>query len=157
MRFVFSVHFHQSLRKLNQWTSIRLIRKMHKSLYKDISIFLWQGSTESSYRQETIFLDRPVEELSIKPWPILALETFRRHFDLFETFDFLDFLSFLSDSNPSLSSSLSDILIGYRLSSMTLFLTGIETGKFLRFWISSRSDNLFISRLWLISPTSKML
>ena len=84
---------------------------------------------------------------SIEPGPMLALDTFRRHFDLFENFDFLDFLSFLSDSNPSLSSSLSDILIGYRLSGMILFLSGIETGKFLRFWISSRSDNLFISRL----------
>ena len=94
---------------------------------------------------------------SVEPWPKLALETFRRHFDLFETFDFLDFLSFLSDSNPSLSSSLSDILIGYRLSGIILFLFGIETANFFRFWISSRSNNLFISRLWLISPTSKML
>ena len=116
-----------------------------------------KGSTELCGGQETNFLERPIWKPLSEPYPILALETFRRHFDLFETFDFLDFLSFLSDSNPSLSSSLSDILIGYRLSGMFLFLSGIETGNFLRCWISSRSDNLFISRLWLISPTSKML
>ena len=157
MRFLFFVHFHQNLRKLNQWTSIQLIMKMRKSLYKDISIYLWQGSTESWCEEKTNFLERPICKPFSEPCPILALETFRRHFDLFETFDFLDFLSFLSDSNPSLSSSLSDILIGYRLSGMILLLSRIETGNFLRCWIFSRSDNLFISRLWLISPTSKML